>query len=213
MWAQAATQPDLSYAVALLARFQSNPGLAHWKALLHVLAYIKGTLGYRLRYAKDLGGSVKPLGYVDADYRGDLDIRRSTSGYIFMMAGGPVSWSSKHQQTVALSTTEAEYMALSDCSCQVVWMHTLLGELGFQLKAVPVCGDNQGSIFIASNPVTEKRSKHIDIRYHYIREVVGKGLVELYFIPGEDNPADLLTKNLGRIKFQKFRALLGLEFL
>ena len=90
MWAQAATRPDLSYAVALLARFQSNPGLAHWKALLHVLAYIKGTLEYRLRYAKDLGGSVKLLGYVDANYGGDLDMCRSTSRYIFMMARGLV---------------------------------------------------------------------------------------------------------------------------
>ena len=104
-------------------------------------------------------------------------------------------------------------MALSDCSRQVVWVHTLLGELGYQLKPVPICGDNQGSIFIASNPVTEKRSKHIDIRYHYIREVIRRKIVEVYFIAGEENPADILTKNLGHVKFQKFRAMLGLEFL
>jgi hypothetical protein len=91
-------------------------------------------------------------------------------------------------------------------------MHTLLGELGYQMGPIPICGDNQGSIFIASNPVTEKRSKHIDIRYHYIREVIERGFAEVYFINGEDNPADLLTKNLGRVKFQKFRAVLGLEF-
>ena len=104
-------------------------------------------------------------------------------------------------------------MALSDCSRQVVWMHTLLGELGYHLKPVPICGDNQGSIFIASNPVTEKRSKHIDIRFHYIREVIQRKLAELYFIDGENNPADMLTKNLGRVKFQKFRDMIGLEFL
>jgi hypothetical protein len=91
-------------------------------------------------------------------------------------------------------------------------MHTLLGELGYHLKPVPICGDNQGSIFIASNPVTEKRSKHIDIRFHYIRKVINDKLVELYFIDGENNPADMLTKNLGRIKFQKFRGMIGLEF-
>ena len=84
-------------------------------------------------------------------------------------------------------------------------MHTLLGELGYHLSAIPICGDNQGSIFIASNPVTEKRSKHIDIRYHYIREVINRGLTEVYFIDGDNNPADLLTKNLGSIKFLKFR--------
>jgi hypothetical protein len=87
-----------------------------------------------------------------------------------------------------------------------------MGELGYTLTAVPICGDNQGSIFIASNPVTEKRSKHIDIRYHYVREVVNRGLVKIYFIDGDENPADLLTKNLGSIKFLKFRAMLGLEF-
>ena len=103
-------------------------------------------------------------------------------------------------------------MAISDCSRQVVWIHTLLGELGFHLKAVPICGDNQGAIFIASNPVTEKRSKHIDIRFHYIREVIKRKLAELYFIDGENNPADMLTKNLGRVKFQKFRDMVGLEF-
>jgi hypothetical protein len=91
-------------------------------------------------------------------------------------------------------------------------MHTLLGELGYHLKPVPICGDNQGSIFIASNPVTEKRSKHIDIRFHYIRKVMNDKLIELYFIDGENNPADMLTKNLGRIKFQKFRGMIGLEF-
>jgi len=104
-------------------------------------------------------------------------------------------------------------MALSDCSCQVVWMHTLLGELGYSLRPIPICSDNQGSIFIASNPVTEKRSKHIDIRYHYIREVIARKLTKLYFINGDENPADLLTKNLGSIKFLKFQAMLGLEIL
>jgi len=116
------------------------------------------------------------------------------------------------QKTVALSSTEAEYMALSDCSCQVVWMHTLLGELGYALRPIPICGDNQGSIFITSNPVTEKRSKHIDIRYHFIRETVERKLVDVFFIDGDKNPADLLTKNLGSVKFLLFRPDYGLRF-
>ena len=103
-------------------------------------------------------------------------------------------------------------MALSDCSHQVVWMHTLLGELSYHLSAIPICRDNQGSIFITSNPVTEKQLKHIDIRYHYIRKVINCGLTEVYFINGDNNPMDLLTKNLGSVKFLKFRAMLGLEF-
>ena len=91
-------------------------------------------------------------------------------------------------------------------------MHTLMGELGYSLQPIPICGDNQGSIFIASNPVTEKHLKHIDIHYHYVREVVNRGLAKIYFINGDENPADLLTKNLGSVKFLKFRAMLGLEF-
>ena len=103
-------------------------------------------------------------------------------------------------------------MALSDCSRQVVWIHTLLGEISYKLNSIPICGDSQGSIFMSANPVTESRSKHIDIRYHYIREVIERKLVEVFFIDGNDNPADLFTKNLGHVKFEKFRALLGLEF-
>ena len=103
-------------------------------------------------------------------------------------------------------------MALSDCTCQVTWIRSLLGELGYKLKAIPICGDNQGSIFMASNPVTEPRSKHINIHYHGIRESVAKGNVELFFIDGAENPANLLTKNLPRKKFTKFRAQLGLQF-
>ena len=103
-------------------------------------------------------------------------------------------------------------MALSDCARQVTWICSLLGELGYKLKAILICSDNQGSIFMASNPVTEPRSKHIDICYHGIRKLVAKGKVELYFIDGAENPADLLTKNLPREKFVKFRAQLGLQF-
>ena len=110
-----------------------------------------------------------------------------------------------------MSSTEAEYMALSDCSRQVVWFRTLLSEIGYNLKAIPICGDNQGSIFMASNPITERRSKHIDIRYHYIRKVIEDGIVTVLFIEGSDNPADLFTKNLGHVKFKKFRKALGLE--
>ena len=103
-----------------------------------------------------------------------------------------------------LSSTEAEYMALSDCSRQVVWMHTLMGELSHKLKPIPICGDNQGSIFITSNPVTEKQSKHINICFHYIREVIERKLMEVFFIDGDKNPADLLTKNLDSVKFLQF---------
>lgn len=103
-------------------------------------------------------------------------------------------------------------MSLSDASRQLQWMHSLLSELGIHIKAIPLCGDNQGAIFIASNPVQERRTKHIDIRYHYIRQILEKGEVVLYFIEGSENPADMLTKNLGHVKFMKFRSQLGIDF-
>jgi hypothetical protein len=128
------------------------------------------------------------------------------------LAGGIFVWNSCAQKTVALSSTEAEYMSLSDTSRQLVWVKNLLIELGIQLSPIPLYGDNQGSIFLASNPVQEKRIKHIDLRYHFIRDVVRLKQVELFFIEGAENPADMFTKNLGRVKFLKFREQLGLEF-
>ena len=204
------TRPDISFAVTKLAQHAANPSDDHLSKALYICRYLVGTSKYRLTYDGESGQGISAC--TDSDWASDDTSRRSQTGYFIKLAKGLISWTSRAQKTIALSSTEAEYMALSDCSRQVVWMHTLLGELGYNMGPIPICGDNQGSIFIASNPVTEKRSKHIDIRYHYIREVIDRGLAEVYFISGEDNPADLLTKNLGRVKFQKFRAVLGLEF-
>jgi hypothetical protein len=137
--------------------------------------------------------------------------RRSTTGYFFKLADCTISWTSHAQKSIALSSTEAEYMAMSDCSRQAVWLQNFFGEIGFSIGPVPINGDNQGSIFIASNPTTNRLSKHIDVRYHYIRQVVTEGKVNLYYVRSDENPADILTKPLGRVKFAKFRPWLGLE--
>ena len=115
-------------------------------------------------------------------------------------------------KTVALSSTEAEYMALPDYSRQAVWIQALLRELGYKIPIVPICGDNQGLIFIGSNPVQECRSKHIDIWYHYVQQLIEEKKIELFFVEGAENPVDLFTKNLGATKFLKFREQLGLKF-
>ncbi len=120
MWGQLATRPDLAYVVSLLSRFQNNPGLAHWNALMHVIGYIKTTMDYGITYTR--GESLKPMGFVDADYGGCKDLMRSTSGYVFMMAGGPILWSSKRQATVALSTIKAEFISLTRAAQQLKWM-------------------------------------------------------------------------------------------
>jgi hypothetical protein len=200
MWAQVASRPDLSFAVNLLARFQINPGPDHWKALMHVLAYIKATLHYKISYHKGTENGLKPHGFVDADYAGDLlDTGRSTGAYIFMMAGGPVSWSSKRQETVALSTTEAEYMATSRACQQAVWMFSFMSEAGLEQPTPAVLyNDNTGSIALTKNKKGHKKAKHIHIRYHYIRERVGNGDVTVAHVPSADNLADILTKPLSR---------------
>ena len=127
MWGQLATRPDLSFSVSLLARFQANPGIEHWRALVHVVGYVKNTIDYGLTYSRDF--DISPTAFVDADYGGCKDTRRSTSGYVFTMAGGAVTWSSKRQATVALSTVEAEYVAMSRCAQQMSWMHNWLDEV------------------------------------------------------------------------------------
>ena len=204
------TRPDIAFAVTKLAQHAANLSKEHLERALYICRYLVGTSKYRLTYNGSSSEGISAC--TDSDWASDNSTRRSQTGYFIKLAKGLISWTSRAQKTIALSSTEAEYMALSDCSRQVVWMHTLLGELGYDLKPIPICGDNQGLIFISSNPVTEKRSKHIDIRYHYICEVIARKLAEVYFIDGDNNPADLLTKNLGIVKFQKFRALLGLEF-
>ena len=210
MYLTLGTRPDIAFVVTKLAQYAARPTKDHLQKALNICHYLVGTKDYCITYDGSSGQGLMVC--TDSDWASDLSNRKSQSGYFLKLAGGAISWTSRAQKTIALSSTEAEYMVLSDCSRQVVWMHTLLGELGYNLKPIPICGDNQGSIFITSNPVTKKRSKHIDIRYHYIREVVERQLADVYFIDGDKNPADLLTKNLGSVKFILFRPDYGLRF-
>ena len=155
------TRPDIAFAITKLAQHAANPSKEHLERALYICCYLVGTSKYRLTYDGSSREGISAC--TDSDWASDNSTRRSQTGYFIKLAKGLISWTSRAQKTIALLSTEAEYMALSDCSRQVVWMHTLLGELGYDLKPIPICGDNQGSIFISSNPVTEKRSKHIDI--------------------------------------------------
>jgi hypothetical protein len=197
MWGQLATRPDLSFAVSLLARFQANPGLNHWNALLHVIGYIKNTLDYGLTYSRDF--DLTPTAYVDADYGGCRDSRRSTSGYVFTMAGGVVSWSSKRQAAVATSTVEAEYVAMSRCAQQMVWMHSWLREVDIDYSLPGLMkGDNRGAISLTKNTRDHGKVKHIDIRHHYIRDLLKSGDISIEYVTSADNLVDLFTKPLPR---------------
>jgi len=204
------TRPDTAFAVTHLSCHAANPSQDHLNKALYICRYLIGTSTYFLVYNGGSGAGL--IACMHSDWGSDPTSCLSQTGFYLKLADGLISWTSRAQKTIAYSSTEAEYMALSNCACQVTWIRSLLGELSYKLKAIPICGDNQGSIFMASNPVTEPRSKHIDIRYHGIRKSVAKGNVELFFIDGAENPADLLTKNLPRKQFAKFRAQLGLQF-
>ena len=152
------------------------------------------------------------IGYADADWAGDSEDRHSTSGNLFLMAEGPISWLSKKQTTVALSTSEAEYVGVSAATQEVVWLRRLLTDI----QAIPkgptvIMEDNQGAIGIAKNPIQHARTKHIDIRYHYVREALQQGIICLSYCPTDKQLADLLTKGLPREGFEVLRKAMGMD--
>jgi len=207
------TRPDIAYAVIKLSQFSANPSKDHVNKALHIIRYLIGTRYYHLKFDGNKAEGL--IAHTDSDWATDENPdakRKSVTGYFFQLASAPVVWTSRQQKTIASSSTEAEYMAMSDASKQLKWIRSMFFELGYNLAPIPVNGDNQGSIFMAQNPITEKRSKHIDIKYHVIREYVKEGHIEIFYIPSDENPADMFTKVLGRVKFEKFRNMLGLEF-
>jgi len=221
MYLMIATRPDIAYAVGVVSRFLENPGKFHWQAVKHILRYVRGTvdtvlqLGGCPHVSAELGtgraSHAELSGYCDADWASDDDTRRSTTGYIFTLGTGAISWSSKRQPTVALSTTEAEYMSASAAAREVVWLRTLMEELGVRQEGVTVIRcDNQGAIALTRNPVQHQRSKHIDIRFHFIRSLYEARVVDIKYVPTHEQIADVLTKSLSGEKHLNCRAGLGL---
>jgi len=197
MWLQVATRPDLAFSVNKLACFSHNPGRAHWNALKYVLAYVKGTIDYGITYKG--GGSLQPHGYVDLDYAGCRDTRRSTEGNIFMVAGGPVSWECKRQDTVALSIVEAKFMAFSKATTQALWLSKYFDEVGLSInKPLTIYADNNSSIANSLNDKNHHRTKHIDVQHHFIKEHTKMGSMVFHYILITQNMADTLTKPLPR---------------
>lgn len=214
MYLVTCTRPDIANAVSTVSKFLEQPTTAHWTAVKRIFRYLKGTIDHKLHLsARNATTSTcfQLSGFCDADYGGDLDTRRSTTGYCFSLGSGSISWSSKRQPTVALSTTEAEYMAFSDAAREVLWLRQLLADIGYpQSDATMVYSDNQGCIALARNPVFHARVKHIDIRHHFVRERLTDGTLDLQYQPTETMIADILTKPLPRPKFVVHVADLGL---
>lgn len=205
------TRPDIAHAVGIVSRFMETPSTHHWAAVKQILRYIRGTLGYGCRYQAG-HGKVKLVGYTDSDHAGDTEDRKSTSGNVFFIGNNLVTWSSQKQKIVALSSCEAEYVAAAVAACQGVWLSRLISEmLGRPQAKFKLFVDNQAAIALSKNPVHHDRSKHIDIKYHYIRDCVEKGQVEVDHIRTREQIADALTKALGRVVFVEMRQKLGMS--
>ncbi|GJU87267.1 putative RNA-directed DNA polymerase [Tanacetum coccineum] len=199
MYAMVCTRPDLAHAVGVVSRFLSNPGKKHWEAVKWIFRYLRGTSKLGITF-----GNGKPMlvGYTDSDLAGNKDNMKSTSGYLMTFAGGAVSWQSRLQKCVALSTTEAEYVAATEACKELLWLKRFLQELGFKQQRYAVLCDNQSTIHLAKNSMFHKRTKHIDIRYHWIRDAIEDGMFELNKVHTDDNASDMLTKAVAREKLK-----------
>ena len=201
------TRPDIAYAVGNVARFSSKPSKVHWIAVKRIMRYLNGTLDYGLMYR--CTGDI--AGYSDADWAGDHDDRKSTSGFVFMMSGAVISWNSKKQTCVALSTAEVEYIALAKAAQESIWLQRLLGDMGECLiNPMTIFEDNQSTIAMTKNPQFHGRAKHIDIKFHFIREQVTAKTVELKYCRSSDMIADMMTKGLCKGQFAKLRSKSGI---
>lgn len=203
MYAMVCTRPDIAQAVSVVSRYMGNPGEEHWQAVKWILRYLKGTTNLGLVFDSSEGSSRGGvIGYVDSDYAGDLDKRRSISGYIFTLFGGVISWKAVLQPTVALSTTEAEYMAVTEAVKEALWLKGLAVSLGLEDEVPTVFCDSQSAIHLTQNQMFHERTKHIDIRYHFVREYISNGEIVVTKVGTKDNPADMMTKPVPVHKFE-----------
>lgn len=203
------TRPDIAFAVGVLSRFMQEPRKPHMAAMKGVFKYLKATVGKGIWFGRRC--DPKLHGYCDADYGGDLDGRRSTTGYVFMFGSSPISWSSKLQPTVSLSTTEAEYRAATEAAQECVWLVELMKNLNQKVEhPVLMRCDNISAIKLAQNPVFHARTKHIEVHYHFIREKVLKGEIDLQHVESDEQVADALTKSLTGAQLLKHSKSMGM---
>lgn len=204
------TRPDISHAVSVVSRFMQHPQEVHLQAAKHVLRYVRRYPNLGLFFKKGEENCLR--GYTDADYGQDIDDRISVGAYIFFIGNSPISWNSKKQSNTSRSSCESEYRALAQCSCEATWIRRLLQELNIlDHKPTSLFCDNQSSIKLSYNPVFHERSKHFEIDYHFTRQKVEDNTIRVEFIPSQEQPADILTKPLGRTKFEECRNKLHLR--
>jgi hypothetical protein len=205
------TRPDISYAVTTLSQYSANPGPEHLTAINRLLRYLSSTRSIGLTYNGN-SNEDDATGYSDSDWAGDPRNHRSVSGFVFKMASAAVSWSSKKQPSVALSSTEGEYMASTHAAKEAIWTQRFLSDLGFSIPIpTTLLVDNQGAIALASNPAFHAHTKHIGVRHHFVCECVENNFISLEYVLTNDQVADTFTKALPFEKFDRFTRAMGLQ--
>jgi hypothetical protein len=212
MYLCVATRPDVAYAFSVLSKYNSNPGVSHMKALKHLLRYLQGTKDYKLTYGPSPDGSKELFTtYSDADHGGDKSTGKSTGAYVVKIGSGAISWKSKLQTIVTLSTTEAEYISAVNAGQEILWLRNIFQELGYTIKGPSTLFiDNQSAIAVAKNPEHHGRLKHLDLKYYWLREEVNSGKIAVQYCPTKLMPADQLTKSLPKSYMGEALKMLGL---
>uniref|UniRef100_A0A5S6QU80 Reverse transcriptase Ty1/copia-type domain-containing protein n=1 Tax=Trichuris muris TaxID=70415 RepID=A0A5S6QU80_TRIMR len=221
MFLMTCTRPDISFETSKVSQFAENPGLPHWKAVKRIFRYLKGIQDMKLFFCPWMSSCEAHYGktsdgfqlkaFCDSDWAGDVEDRRSTSGYVLTLYNGPVAWSTRVQTAVAQSTVESEYIAMSEVTKEVKWLRQLLSDLGRgQSNATSIYSDNQKAICLAKNPQFHRRTKHIDVRYHFVRAEQENNTICIHYTPSENQPADMLTKGLPSCRHEECRLMLGM---
>ncbi|XP_042035235.1 secreted RxLR effector protein 161-like [Salvia splendens] len=212
MYTMVCTRPDLAHAKSVVSRFMADPGIEHWHALKWLMRYLKGTTDYAIvfRRNKSQGGD-QLIGFLDSDYAVSYDTRKLQSGYVLTLNGAAVSWKSCLQLVVALSATEAEYIALAEAVKESFWLKGILGDFGVKQDSVEIKCDSASAICLTKHQTFHQRSKHVDVRLHFIRDEVNKGAVRVAKVSTDDNASDMLTKVIPGTKLRYCLELIGLE--
>ena len=210
MYVMVCTIPHLTHVVSVVSKFISHPRILHWDEVKWIFRYLRGTTDYDIMFNKQQSDpSIE--GYMDADYTEDLDDKRSTMGYVFTFGGGLICWKFMIQSLVALSTNESEYMVVAEAINESLWLTGLVKELGIQQSRVQLYYDSESAIYLAKNQVYHARTKHIDVRFHKIRELVSSSELVLEKVHTSDNAVDMLTKLITIEKFKYFLNLINVS--
>lgn len=206
MYLSHTTRPDIALAVNAVSQFSSCYGFQHWTAVKRIMRYLKKTISSKLQFTKQ--SKVKIEGFTDADWAGDTDSRRSTTGFIFISKGGPISWKTRMQRTISLSSCEAELNALVEATQEAVWLQKLQSEISNTFE--PINCDNQSAISIAKNGSLNARTKHIDVKFKFVSEKLTEGQITIAYVNTKEQAADGLTKALTPVKHEVYRKMIGL---